>query len=212
MGYPVNLQEFPQKLIREQKVLPPNTNPLGVYRFFSNGLVDVVLAEVKEGELSRGRCVGLARSWKKANLMSPIMIMTNSKDAYVSILPGTGFNSEAKVLFLSEEVYHTDRLVLDSMKYEEDNVTFLNRYNEEFFPYQKVREEFFTGYREMFQDLQENLSSHLGANTRSFAQKFLGRLMFLYFLQKKGWLKGDNRFIDSIKGYKELSINYYRFF
>ena len=209
MGYPVNLQEFPQKLIREQKVLPPNTNPLGVYRFFSNGLVDVVLAEVKEGELSRGRCVGLARSWKKANLMSPIMIMTNSKDAYVSILPGTGFNSEAKVLFLSEEVYHTDRLVLDSMKYEEDNVTFLNRYNEEFFPYQKVREEFFTGYRDMFQNLQDNLSSHLGANTRSFAQKFLGRLMFLYFLQKKGWLKGDKRFIDSIKGYKELSNIYY---
>ena len=209
LGYPVNLQEFPPKLIREQKVLPPNTNPLGVYRFFSNGLVDVVLAEVKEGELSRGRCVSLARSWKKTNLMSPVIIMTDAKDAYVTILPGTGFNTEAKVLFLSEEIYHTDRLVLDSMKYEEDDIAFLNRYNEEFFPYQKVREEFFTGYREMFQDLQENLSSHLGANTRSFAQKFLGRLMFLYFLQKKGWLKGDNRFIDSIKGYKELSNIYY---
>jgi type II restriction/modification system DNA methylase subunit YeeA len=209
LGYPVNLQEFPPKLIREQKVLPPNTNPLGVYRFFSNGLVDVVLAEVKEGELSRGRCVSLARSWKKTNLMSPVMIMTDAKDAYVTILPGTGFNTEAKVLFLSEEIYHTDRLVLDSMKYEDDNIAFLNRYNEEFFPYQKVREEFFTGYREMFQDLQDNLSSHLGANTRSFAQKFLGRLMFLYFLQKKGWLKGDKRFIDSIKGYKELSNIYY---
>ena len=61
----------------------------------------------------------------------------------------------------------------------------------------------------MFQELQESLTSHLGEQTRSFSQKFLGRLMFLYFLQKKGWLKNDKHFIDSIPGYEQLSNIYY---
>jgi type II restriction/modification system DNA methylase subunit YeeA len=209
IGYPVNLQEFPLSLIREQKILPPNTNPLGVYRVFSNGLVDVIVTEVKEGEFSRGRCVNLARSWKKNNLLSPVMIMTNSKDSYVSILPGTSFNSEAKVLYLSDQLYYTDKLVLESLKNDPDKVVLLKRYNEEFFPYQKVRDEFFTGYSKMFQELQESLISHLGLQTRSFSQKFLGRLMFLYFLQKKGWLKNDKHFVDSIQGYEQLSDIYY---
>jgi type II restriction/modification system DNA methylase subunit YeeA len=209
IGYNVNVQEFPLTLLKEQKTLPANTNPSKVYRLFHNGLMEIVVFEVKDNEFSRGRCVSLARSWKRNNLISPIIILTNSKDSYISILPGTGFNSEVKVLYLSDQLYHTDKLVLESLKHDPDKVVLLKRYNEEFFPYQKVRDEFFTGYSEMFQELQESLESHLGQQTRSFSQKFLGRLMFLYFLQKKGWLKNDKHFIDSIPGYEQLSNIYY---
>jgi type II restriction/modification system DNA methylase subunit YeeA len=209
IGYNVNTQEFPLTLLREQKILPANTNPSKVYRLFHNGLMEIVVFEVKDSEFSRGRSVSLARSWKRNNLTSPIIILTNSKDSYISILPGTGFNSEAKVLYLSDQLYHTDKLVLESLKYDPDKVALLKRYNEEFFPYQKVRDEFFTGYSKMFQELQESLATHLGPQTRSFSQKFLGRLMFLYFLQKKGWLKNDKHFVDSIPGYEQLSNIYY---
>ena len=209
IGYNVNVQEFPLTLLREQKILPANTNPLKVYRLFHNGLMEIVVFEVKDSEFSRGRCVYLARSWKRNNLISPIIILTNSKDSYISILPGTGFNSEAKVLYLSDQLYHTDKLVLESLKHDMDKVVLLKLYNEEFFPYQKVRDEFFTGYSKMFQELQESLAVHLGLQTRSFSQKFLGRLMFLYFLQKKSWLKNDKHFIDSIPGYEQLSNIYY---
>ena len=209
IGYNVNVQEFPLTLLREQKILPANTNPSKVYRLFHNGLMEIVVFEVKDNEFSRGRCVSLARAWKRNNLTSPIIILTNSKDSYISILPGTGFNSEAKVLYLSDRLYHTDKLVLESLKHDLDKVVLLKRYNEEFFPYQKVRDEFFTGYSKMFQELQESLTAHLGPHTRSFSQKFLGRLMFLYFLQKKGWLKNDKYFVDSIPGYEQLSNIYY---
>ena len=209
IGYNVNVQEFPPTLLKEQKTLPANTNPSKVYRLFHNGLMEIVVFEVKDNEFSRGRCVSLARSWKRNNLISHIIILTNSKDSYISMLPGTGFNSEVKVLYLSDQLYHTDKLVLESLKHDPDKVVLLKRYNEEFFPYQKVRDEFFTGYSEMFQELQESLTSHLGEQTRSFSQKFLGRLMFLYFLQKKGWLKNDKHFIDSIPGYEQLSNIYY---
>ena len=145
IGYNVNVQEFPPTLLKEQKTLPANTNPSKVYRLFHNGLMEIVVFEVKDNEFSRGRCVSLARSWKRNNLISPIIILTNSKDSYISMLPGTGFNSEVKVLYLSDQLYHTDKLVLESLKHDPDKVVLLKRYNEEFFPYQKVRDEFFTG-------------------------------------------------------------------
>ena len=209
LEYPINIQEIPLSLLREQKILPPNTSPLKTYRLFSNGLIDIVIIEVRETEFSRGRCVSIARSWKRNNLLSPVLILTNSRDSYVSIIPGAGFSGEAKILYLSEQVYHTDQIVLDSLQYSHDSVELLKRYNNEFFPYQKVRDDFFYGYSEIFQELLEKLQPHIGVNTRSFSQKFLGRLMFLYFLQRKGWLKGDRKFVNSIPGYKELSHIYY---
>ncbi len=210
LGYPIKLQEIPLSLLREQKIIPPNTNPVKFYRLFSDGLIDIVLIEVKDSEFSRGRCVSIARAWKKSNLLSPLVIFTNSRDSYVSILPGIGFNGEAKILFLSDQIYHTDRVVLDSIRFNPDKVEMLKNYNEQFFPYQKVRDEFFFTYRDIFQELLKKLEPYLGINTRSFAQKFLGRLMFLYFLQKKGWLKNDRKYIDSIQNYKELSHLYYK--
>jgi len=209
LSYPIKLQEIPLSLVREQKIIPPNTNPMKIYRLFTDGLIDVVLVEVKESEFSRGRCVSIARAWKKNNLLSPIVILTNLRDAYVSILPGIGFSGEAKILFLSDQIYHTDQVVLQSIGFNPDKVEMLKNYNERFFPYQKVRDEFFYTYRDLFQELLKRLEPYLGMNTRSFAQKFLGRLMFLYFLQKKGWLKNDRRYIDSIQNYKELSHLYY---
>lgn len=209
LGYPVKVQEFPISLLREQKILPRNTNPNRVLRLFNNGLIDIVLFEVDENEFSRGRSVSIARAWKRNNLLSPIVILTNSMDSFVSIIPGAGFNSEAKVLSLSDDLFYTDRIVLDSIKYEDDKVKLLKRYNNEFFPYQKVRDGFFFTYRDLFHELEERLSDYLGENTRSYSQKFLGRLMFLYFLQKKGWLKGNKKFIKTISDYSELSTLYY---
>jgi hypothetical protein len=55
------------------------------------------------------------------------------------------------------------------------------------------------------------LESHKFSNKISseYAQRFLGRLMFLYFLQKKGWLANDKNFINKIKDYKELNVVLY---
>lgn len=209
LDYPVKVQEFPLALLREQKILPRNTNPLKVTRLFNNDLMDVVVIEVKNEEFSRGRCVGIARSWKRNNLLSPVVVLTNSSESYVSIIPGVGYNSEAKILYLSDELYHTDKLVLQSMKYVEDKVELLKLYNNAFFPYKRVRDDFFYQYRDIFQELLDKLAPYMGNHTRSFAQKFLGRLMFLYFLQKKGWLKGNKRFVENIKDYRGLSNLYY---
>lgn len=71
---------------------------------------------------------------------------------------------------------------------------------EEAFNIEKVTKEFFEKYRELFIGLKESLDEIVSKNkkikddfdknnidTTSFAKKLLGQIVFLYFLQKKGW-------------------------
>jgi len=68
---------------------------------------------------------------------------------------------------------------------------------EEAFSVEKVTKEFFELYREKFYQLQEYLDSNedfvaeaqrCGFTSEQFAKKLMGQIVFLYFLQKKGWL------------------------
>ncbi len=71
---------------------------------------------------------------------------------------------------------------------------------EEAFNIETVTKEFFTEYRNLFLRVKEALDSIVtqdpaiknnfdqnGVNTVDFAKKLLGQIVFLYFLQKKGW-------------------------
>ena len=68
---------------------------------------------------------------------------------------------------------------------------------EEAFSVEKVTKEFFELYCEKFYQLQEYLdgdedfvaeSQRCGFTSEQFAKKLMGQIVFLYFLQKKGWL------------------------
>jgi len=85
---------------------------------------------------------------------------------------------------------------------------------EEAFSVEKVTKEFFDLYCEKFYQLQEYLESNedfveestrCGFTSEQFAKKLLGQIVFLYFLQKKGWL-GVNVWAPSItdKEYKNI--------
>lgn len=87
---------------------------------------------------------------------------------------------------------------------------------EESFGVEKVTKEFFDKYRDLFESVVAELkSNHTFQNeasknnidTESFAKKLLGQIVFLYFLQKKGWLgvpkgkswgEGDKMFLRNI--------------
>ena len=72
---------------------------------------------------------------------------------------------------------------------------------EEAFSVEAVTKEFFQKYAELFEDIQKQLDKLLDKDrtlrddfkaksigTVDFAKKLLGQIVFLYFLQKKGWL------------------------
>ncbi|MCY4232615.1 MAG: Eco57I restriction-modification methylase domain-containing protein [Bacteroidetes bacterium] len=72
---------------------------------------------------------------------------------------------------------------------------------EEAFSVEAVTKEFFQKYQQLFLDLRASLDAHVlkdpvirhefeskNIRTDDFAKKLLGQVVFLYFLQKKGWL------------------------
>ena len=72
---------------------------------------------------------------------------------------------------------------------------------EEAFSVEAVTKEFFTKYAELFEEIRAALDKMTardktlhdeftakGVNTVDFAKKLMGQIVFLYFLQKKGWL------------------------
>lgn len=209
LGYPIKLEEYPLNFLRDMKILPPNVRPVNVHCLYKTDLIEVVIIELKDG-LSKGKCVSIARLWKKNTLKNPVIILTDGRDSYLTIVPEDSSYNEVKVLYLSEQLYHTDMIALDSMKYNSDQVILFKKYNDTFLPYEKVRDEFFKGYKEQFLSLVKILHGHMEEKTSyEYAQRFLGRLMFLYFLQKKGWLGRDKKFINAIKDFKDLNRVFY---
>ncbi|MBM3156815.1 MAG: hypothetical protein FJ004_05970, partial [Chloroflexi bacterium] len=103
---------------------------------------------------------------------------------------------------------------------------------EKSFSIEVVTKEFFGKYRELFLDVKEALDglietdevirrdfSAKGINTVDFSKKLLGQIVFLYFLQKKGWFgvardaewgSGSKQFLREL--FKEKHGNYKNFF
>lgn len=87
---------------------------------------------------------------------------------------------------------------------------------EEAFSVERVTKEFFEKYRDLFLRLKESLDKFIEKNNKietefeeknidtvNFAKKLLGQIVFLYFLQKKGWF-GVPRGKDWGKGNKQF--------
>jgi len=80
---------------------------------------------------------------------------------------------------------------------ENDNLNPAFKDLEDAFSVEKVTNEFFEEYRKLFEILHGELTQNhtfliqaekFGISPENFAKKLLGQLVFLYFLQRKGWL------------------------
>ncbi len=211
LGYPIKTEDLDIATLKEQKAIPSDVSPKRITRIYADDYIEAALVDFGEGKkLTRSACTRIARSWKANRLgIRPLLFFTNSKDSYAVIVPGKGTGGEAKVLSISDRLYRTDFEVIESMAYPASEEKLKELYDTTFFPYEKVRDEFFEGYRDLYQKTENAVRKYLKSYSTSYAQRFLGRLMFLYFLQRKGWLNNDKRFIDSIKDYKELNRLFY---
>jgi len=106
---------------------------------------------------------------------------------------------------------------------------------EDVFSVEKVTKEFFEKYRDLFLRLKESLDDIVkrdpkikadfkekNVDTADFAKKLLGQIVFLYFLQKKGWFgvprgkdwgEGDKKFLRNLfDNAKKENKNYFNRF
>ena len=115
---------------------------------------------------------------------------------------------------------------------EDDQINPTLKQIEDAFNIEKVTKEFFEKYRELFLKLKESLDEIIkkdkrvkedfkakDVNTVDFTKKLLGQIVFLYFLQKKGWFGverskkwglGSKRFLREL--FEKKHGNYKNFF
>ncbi len=74
----------------------------------------------------------------------------------------------------------------------------------EAFDVEKLTKAFYRGYKQLFDKVQQGVKRHNNHpyfddpdHLHQFSQRLLGRLMFLYFLQKKEFIAGDRRFLTT---------------
>jgi hypothetical protein len=216
-GYTVVEERLDLETLAKQRVVP---NSHLVKGRDSPCLMDAILlyrdkyveaaALVYDRLPSRGVCVKVARQWRENRLYRPLLIFTDGESCYAVIVRGAGLDGEARVLHLEDRLYRTDLEVLESIKHPGNPDELRRKYDEEFFPYEKVRDEFFNRYRELYEKVVAATRRVLGEKrAKEYAQRFLGRLMFIYFLQRKGWLNNDKNYIDTIKDYTALNYLFY---
>ncbi|MCX7917953.1 MAG: hypothetical protein N2589_07540, partial [bacterium] len=142
--------------------------------------------------------------FKEIILVSPLRALIDSKVKLI-----------LRYLFLDPiNVYHTDLEVLDMLKINvnEQSPDIIWKKHQEAFNVERVTEKFFNAYKNAIEFIKkEVLLPQKKAELQkchSYAQQLLSRIMFLYFIQKKGWLKWRNYIPD--KKYLKNLWEYYK--
>ena len=134
----------------------------------------------------------------------------------------------------SGERTHTAQQQLLSLLTRDDKMELDIQALEEAFDVEPISKEFFDSYRQLFEEtnraLQAFLQSHPDHNAHfehcqidpiEFAKRVLAQIVFLYFLQRKGWLgvardqgwgSGDRHFLRTRYNVREKGESYFRSF
>lgn len=84
----------------------------------------------------------------------------------------------------------------------------IRKTHEEAFDVEAVTEAFFESYKAIFKKLQDNLETQTNDSkwAHDYAQQFLSRCLFLYFIQRKRWLGDDTDFLRTFwETYQNIS-------
>jgi hypothetical protein len=95
-----------------------------------------------------------------------------------------------------QHLYHTDRWVLEQIRLKPEDQTADAIWQKQLaaFDVERVTRRFYKGYKDVLATLEAELVTQCQIDAtptqvHAFAQQLLNRLMFLYFVQKKGWLR-----------------------
>jgi len=172
------------------------------YLLFDNGFFSIIFIYTEK--IHKKTIVRNCRDFYRKRPFKSLLIFSNVNEAILVTFPN-GADGEARILHIEDRLYHTDEEALSSIRFDRDINNFSSLINN-YLPYEKVRKEFFEEYRNKYQELVSILTEHLESKlSREYAQRFLGRLMFLYFLQKKGWLANDKEYINKLKDFNDLN-------
>ena len=105
-------------------------------------------------------------------------------------------SSDEKLRTASERIAMLDLASIDT-DFEALSPLPIQARHDEAFNVEAVTEQFFDHYKAVFQSLQDDLTTQTNDPrwTHDYALQFLNRCMFLYFIQRKGWLGEETEFL-----------------
>jgi len=189
----LNIPPKPSEAIRSIRLLSDYEKAFQMYLFETTSLTRTTIRSILE-PFYRHHPVGdylfvFTKDYNQLAFISPQRILRPGKPMptlQLRILPVEPDN-----------LYHTDLEVLNgiSLTPVDQKPEAIRAKHEEAFSVERVTGEFFGTYKRILDQLKAILAAQRKGNAdqvHAFAQQLLNRLMFLYFLQKKGWLKwGD---------------------
>ncbi|MEA5605241.1 Eco57I restriction-modification methylase domain-containing protein [Nostoc sp. UHCC 0252] len=180
-----------------------------------NESLQVLLFQLQENEwLSNSTASNRMRSLAQSLCRRPsnfLLLGTKNYDQLMLVNPRKTFDADLnlkvsirKLLIDRANPTNYDRDRLDAIAARNLSPQELYKVQCEAFDVEKLTKEFYRGYREIFEELQrvikdKNPHSYFTDPNRlhQFSQRLLGRVMFLYFLQKKEFLAGDRNFLKN---------------
>lgn len=180
-----------------------------------NESLQVLLFQLQENEwLSNSAASNRMRSLAQSLCRRPsnyLLLGTKDFDQLMLVNPRKSFDADMnlkvsirKLLIDRANPTNYDRDRLDAIAARNLSPQELYKVQCEAFDVEKLTKEFYRGYREIFEELQRvikvnNQHSYFSDPNRlhQFSQRLLGRVMFLYFLQKKEFLGSDRNFLKN---------------
>lgn len=180
----------PSESIREIRLLSDYDKAFQIYLFETTSLTRTTIRSILE-PFYRHHPAGdylfiFTKDYSELAFISPERILRPGKP-----LP----TLQLRILPVEpDNVYHTDLEVLQgiSLAPNEQQASIIGKKHQEAFSVERVTRRFFDTYKAILGQLRGNLEVQKKGSTEQaygFVQQLLNRLMFLYFLQKKGWLK-----------------------
>lgn len=180
-----------------------------------NESLQVLLFQLQENEwLSNSAASNRMRSLAQSLCRRPsnfLLLGTKDFDQLMLVNPRKSFDADMnlkvsirKLLIDRTSPTNYDRDRLEAIAAKKLSPQKLYKVQCEAFDVEKLTKEFYRGYREIFEELQRVIKAnnqHFYFNDTNrlhqFSQRLLGRIMFLYFLQKKEFLAGDRNFLKT---------------
>jgi hypothetical protein len=200
----LDLPESSQKIIKELQLISDYEQKFQIYFGKTTSMRRTDFRNILEPFYRRYPQINslfvFTENWDEIAFVSPERVAVEPKKVKLLL----------RILLVDpQNVYHTDIEVLNSISIlpVEQKPEIIWQKHTEGFNVERVTREFFEAYRFALGHIKENIllpqNKASYRETHSFAQQLLSRIMFLYYVQKKGWLKWrdyiqDKRYIRNL--------------
>jgi len=208
----LDLPESAQKIIKELHIISDYDQKFQIYFGKTGSMRRTDFRNILEPFYRRYPQINslfvFTENWDEIAFVSPDRVATEPKKVKLLL----------RILLIDpQNVYHTDIEVLNSISISplEQKPEIIWQKHSEAFNVERVTKEFFEAYKSALRFIKEDIlitqNKASYQEVHSFAQQLLSRIMFLYYVQKKGWLKWkdyvqDKRYIRNLwKKYKRSS-------